>query len=120
MEKSNIIFMFRIIYSILGFLFTAKEIFADEVGWIIEQPTGTIDVSGNVSGMIATIIKYGIGIAGVLWDIGITWWGIQMVLSVGEDEKMKKARYMVIYSIVGVILAGFAYGIVNLIWNVRI
>lgn len=113
--------MSRLIYSLLSILFITVEVFADEtVGWSIDQPPGTIDVTGNVTTMIASIIKYGIGIAGILGVIGITWWGIQMVLSVGEDEKMKKARHIVIYSIVGVVLAGLAYSIVNLIWNVRI
>lgn len=113
--------MSRFIYSLLGILFTAEEIFASEpVGGYINQPGWTIDAPDNISTLIANIIKYGIGIAGILGVIGITWWGIQMVLSVWEDEKMKKARHIVIYSIVGVIVAGLAYGIVNLIWNVKI
>ncbi len=112
--------MSKLLYSLLGFLFTANIFAGENIGWTIEQPPWTIDVTGNVASMIATIIKYGIGIASILWVIGITWWGIQMVLSVGEDEKMKKARHIVIYSIVGVIVAGLAYGIVNLIWNVKI
>lgn len=38
-----------------------------------------------------------------------------MVLSTGEDEKLKKARYMLIYSMIGVLLAGLAYLIVDTI-----
>lgn len=43
-----------------------------------------------------------------------------MILSVGEDEKLKKARKIIIYSIVGVAVAGLAYGVVRLIGNFRI
>lgn len=43
-----------------------------------------------------------------------------MVLSSGDDEKAKKARYIIIYAMVGVLLAGTAYGIVSLISDTRI
>jgi hypothetical protein len=50
----------------------------------------------------------------------MTWWGIQMILSVGEDEKQKKAKFMLIYSVVWVIVAGLAYSIVTIISSLRI
>jgi hypothetical protein len=31
----------------------------------------------------------------------VTWAGIQMVLAIGEEEKMKKARYTMIYAFIG-------------------
>jgi hypothetical protein len=43
-----------------------------------------------------------------------------MILSVGEDEKRKKAKNTIVYAIIGVIVAGLAYGIVSLIGNFRI
>jgi Type IV secretion system pilin len=70
--------------------------------------------------IVSNIIAYSIGIAAILWVIGITWWGIEMVLSSGEDEKLKKGKYIMIYSIVGVVLAGLAYSIVTLMGNLRI
>ncbi len=65
------------------------------------------------------LIAYAIGIAGVLAVIGVTWWGIQMILSSGEDEKMKKARYILIYSLIGVLVAGLAYGVVDVVSRFR-
>lgn len=88
------------------------------MGWTIQQPAGTVSV--DPVSIMTNIISYSIGIAAVLGVIGITWWGIQMILAIWEDEKMKKARYIVLYSIVGVIVAWLAYGIVNLVGNFRI
>jgi Type IV secretion system pilin len=85
---------------------------------IIAAPSGVITTTPV--DLVSKIITYAIGIAAILWVIGITWWGIQMILSVGEDEKLKKWQRTVIYSIVGVVLAWLAYGIVNLIGNIRI
>lgn len=85
----------------------------------IQQPDGTITFS-SPSLLVATVIKYAIGVAGILWVIGITWWGIQMILSVGDDEKQKKAKYMLIYSVVWVIIAWLAYSLVTVLSSVQL
>lgn len=51
------------------------------------------------------IIAWGISLTAVLTIIAITWAGIQMVLAVGEEEKMKKARHTMIYAFIGLIIA---------------
>ena len=48
-------------------------------------PPGTSGIQ-----ILANTIAYGIGIASVLGVIGVTWGGIQMILSSGEEEKLKK------------------------------
>jgi hypothetical protein len=57
---------------------------------------------------------------GVLAVLSITWAGIQLIMSVGDEEKMKKSRKTIIYSFIGVILSGLAYGIVTLLTNIRL
>lgn len=61
------------------------------------------------------IIAYSIGIVGILAIIAITWAGIKMFLSVGDENKFNEARNILIYALVGVGLAGGAYAIVNMI-----
>lgn len=91
---------------------------------VVDLVTGAIQPYGVITDppldIVSNIIAYSIGIAAILWVIGITWWGIEMVLSSGEDEKLKKGKYIMIYSIIGVILAGLAYSIVTLMGNLRI
>ena len=108
--------MLRTIFFIIFAGFT--EILHAAIVDTIQQPRGTIELN-SPSELIATIIQYAIGIAGILWVIGITWWGIQMILSVGEDEKQKKARYILIYSVLGVIIAGLAYSLVTILSSVK-
>jgi hypothetical protein len=66
------------------------------------------------------IIAWLIGLTAVLTVIAITWAGIQMVLATGEEEKMKKARYTMIYAFIGLFVAGLAYGIVTFITNLNL
>lgn len=65
------------------------------------------------------IVSYVIGITTVLAIIAITWAGIQMFLSVGNEEKFNQARNILIYALIGVGLAGGAYLIVSVISNLR-
>jgi hypothetical protein len=76
------------------------------------------NITGNREGswrLIGAIISWFIGITAVLAIMSITWAAIQMVLAVGEDEKIKKARYTMIYSFIWLIVAWLAYGAVNFV-----
>ena len=84
--------------------------------WITPDKIVMLD---NPMTFLWNLVAYAIGIAGVLGVIGVTWWGIQMILSSGEDEKMKKARYILIYSLIGVLVAGLAYGVVDVVSRFR-
>lgn len=64
---------------------------------------------------IASLITFGIGVAGILAVIAITWAGIQMFLSIGDEAKYNKAKELMIYALVGVGLAGLAYLIVRIV-----
>lgn len=71
--------------------------------------------TGGAGETVAGIIAYGIGIAAILWVIAVTWAGIQMFLSVGEEAKFAKAKEMLIYSLIGVGISGLAYLIVTVV-----
>lgn len=71
--------------------------------------------SGGAGGTIAGIIAYGIGIAAILAVIAITWAGISMFLSVGDQAKFEKAKEIMIYALVGAGLSAGAYLIVTVI-----
>jgi len=66
---------------------------------------------------LPNIIAYVIGITAVLAIIAATWAGIQMFLSVGNEQKFDEARNILIYALVGVGLAGGAFLIVQIVSN---
>lgn len=79
----------------------------------------TVDNLQNSGAFIAEIIRYTIGVVGILAIIAVTWSAILMFLSVGEEDKFKKARTIMITSLIGVAIAGLAYAIVNLITHIK-
>jgi hypothetical protein len=59
----------------------------------------------NPEDTIANIISYGLGIVGVLAVMAATWAGIQIIIAAGDEEKVKKSRMMIIYAMIGVVVA---------------
>ena len=78
---------------------------------------GQATEASDVLGVLPNIIAYVIGITAVLAIIAATWAGIQMFLSVGNEQKFDEARNILIYALVGVGLAGGAFLIVQIVSN---
>jgi hypothetical protein len=60
------------IRTFLFFILLLSARWTSAVGYI-EQPRGTVGVTGNPSSLVASIITYAIGLAAILGVIGITW-----------------------------------------------
>ena len=69
---------------------------------------------------IGSMIGWMIGLTAVLTIIAVTWAGINMVLAVGEEEKMKKARQTMIYAFIGLIISWLAFGAVKFVTNLQL
>lgn len=76
--------------------------------------TGT-NSSKDANGIIKDVVGIMMFILGALAVIMIIYSGIQYVTSVGDSGKIQKAKNTLIYSIVGLIVAIFAYAIVNFV-----
>lgn len=89
----------------------------------VTPPAGQISlpqVQQDPGETIASIIKYFVLLTGVITVMTITWWGIGFILSVGDDEKMKKSRKTIIYAFVWLVISGLAYSIVEIITRANI
>lgn len=66
--------------------------------------------------IIKTVIKY----IGILAILSLTWGGLEFVISGGEDGKIKKAKGIITYSLIGVVVAVSAYAIIDIVANFKI
>ncbi len=102
------------------FLFSCSIFSGNALGAVI-APTDVLPAMSMTPGdTIAKIIAFFISLTGILSVMTMTWASIQMILAVGEDEKIKKARYMIIYSLIGLLIAGLAYAIVKFMTNLNL
>lgn len=96
---------------------TYADIVVTPPGWQIQLPPINEELPGDA---IAAIIAWAIWFTAVLTVLAITWAGIQMVLAIGDEEKMKKARHTMIYAFIGLIIAWLAYAIVNFVTKLKL
>ncbi|MBW7954565.1 hypothetical protein H3C61_02005 [Candidatus Gracilibacteria bacterium] len=75
---------------------------------------------GDFFSFLGNIISEGIKYVAVLAVISLIISGIFYLISMGEDEKVNKAKKMIIWSLVGVLLSTSAWAIINMLNNFRI
>lgn len=72
-------------------------------------------VQGDLWSILRDIIKYLFGILIIAGSIGVLIAGFLFITAQGDAEKVKTARNIVIYSLVGIIVGGLAYALVNIV-----
>ena len=87
--------------------------FGDEINKGLEQVGGKQTASAN--DVIKTIINALLFFIGVVAVIMIIWAGIQYTTSAGDSNKVATAKNTIVYAVIGLIVAIFAYAIVNFV-----
>ena len=93
-----------------------KELFTNLAAVHINNVT---DVNGNVDnnlkGDIGTIINAVIGVLGIVAVIIIIIGGVSYMTSSGDAGKVKKAKDIILYGVIGLIVCALAFAIVNFV-----
>ena len=79
-----------------------------------------VDTSFDAGTAIGSIISWMIGLTAILTVLAISWAAVQMILATGEEEKFKKARYIMIYAFIGLFVSGLAYATVTFITRLNL
>ncbi len=74
----------------------------------------------SIDTSIAKIIKQAIMLSGILAILALTYAGILMMLSYGDESKVKSAKSIIQYALIGVVLSGAAYAIIEAINALKI
>lgn len=93
---------------------------SDKVIDDVEDDTGLPNGS-IVNDLIPNIISVVLGIFSVLLTITALWSGTLFLIQFGDEERVTKAKQLLIWSLVGVAVTAVSYayvsGIVNMNWN---
>ncbi len=109
MRKKNKIVL-GILLPILAFCFSMNFAFADIA------PPGDSDLPDiSPSDLIVNVLNWLAGILALISVLVIVIAGIMWATAGGNDETVKKARTMILYAIIGLVIAGAAYGFVNVV-----
>lgn len=69
----------------------------------------------TLPGVATTLINVAIALIGLLAVVVIVYGGIRYSTSLGEPGKITQARHIIIYGVIGLVVAMLAWGIVNVI-----
>jgi hypothetical protein len=109
----KIIILFVVIFVALGFVFAVDVINAQA-----EDTSGTVTLDNPLSfetpqELIGGIITYLMGLVGILAVAALVWGGIMYMTSAGSEERVKQAKNIITYAIIGLVVAVLSYIIVN-------
>ena len=100
--------MKKILYILLAYLLPIP-VFAADLG--LSKAT-SIGLKGDLVGMIATIIKTGLTLVGAVALAMVVYGGFLYISAAGDESQIKKAKTVLIYAIIGIIVIGIAYALV--------
>lgn len=91
----------------------------DVSGWLPFQTTGSFWKNTSqefISKWISEAIKY----LGLIAVVTLTIWWIMYIISFWSDDKTKRAKNVIVYSIVGVVVAMAAYLLIDIVNNIKL
>ena len=71
--------------------------------------------SANPAAIVTNVINVALWVVGVLAVIMLIWGGIKYATSAGDANKVTSAKNTVMYAVIGLVVAIFAYAIVNFV-----
>lgn len=77
----------------------------------------TPEASGGIVGLLTDLLKWALTILGILGVLGFVVAGILYLTAAGEEDRIKKAKNAMVFSIVGVVVGLAGVIIMNAIQN---
>lgn len=79
----------------------------------VEIDTSSLPQAGTDSSLVVNLLNIVFAVLAGIAFISVVYGGFKYVLSQGQPEKIGKAKDIILYSIIGLIVAFSAFGIVN-------
>ena len=93
-------------------ILNASAVFAADEWGMGPPPPG---VPGSFDTAVMNATNWLLGFVGMIGVLMIIWGGINYIGSAGNEDTARTAKKTITYGIIGVVIAGFAYAIVNVI-----
>ena len=108
--------MKKILASLGALMLFANNAFAQGSGFFIESPSGIqATAKGTLGQNITTIINYFLGILGLIAVVFLIYAGVLMVTAGGNEEQVKKAKKIITYAVIGIVIILLSFTIVQFV-----
>jgi hypothetical protein len=121
MSKKNLICLFILIF-LLTLLPNILPLQADQTTVSGQIQTFGQKVYGSgtpahPAAIAAVIIQSALGLLGIIFVVLVIYGGFMYMTSAGESDKVKKAKNIILYAAIGVIIIFLAYALTTFIFN---
>ncbi len=99
--------------TLLILLFTSQAFAGSAILREGEKPEAA--AGGTLGGNISTIINYFLGLLGLIAVGFLIYAGVLMVTAGGNDEQVTKARKIIMYAVIGIVIILLSYTIVQFV-----
>ena len=93
----------------------ATNAFAQGAGFHVEGDAPNVAARGTLGQNVTLIINYFLGILGLVAVAFLIYAGILMVTAGGNDEQITKARKVIMYAVVGIVIILLSWTIVTFV-----
>ncbi|MBR5027020.1 hypothetical protein IKX64_00260 [Candidatus Saccharibacteria bacterium] len=90
-------------------------LFADRIDPVSGDTIKGDDASGALNNIIINVINAILGVVGLVAVVMVILGGISYMTSAGDSSKVKKGKDTILYGVIGLIIVGLAFAIVNFV-----
>jgi hypothetical protein len=88
--------------------------FAGAATFVPSNPAGI----SNFTTIIRSLLNYLLIFIGIAAVLGFVVAGIMYITAAGDEDRVKSAKNMMLYSIIGIVVALIGYAVVNLVFGI--
>ncbi|MFA6198215.1 MAG: hypothetical protein WC734_03640 [Patescibacteria group bacterium] len=82
---------------------------------VLNNPLGNGNPDMRIEDVIILVIKYLVGVLGIIALVMVVYGGFQYIYSAGNSERLQKARDTIIYAIIGMVIVILSLSILRFV-----
>ena len=102
----------------LSMLFSIHTVFSAAFDYGFDMPAKPAGTPGDFAGSIVNLTNWVLGFVTMIAVLALIWGGMNYLTSAGSEETAKSGKQTIKYALLGLIVAGVAYAIVNVVVSI--
>jgi type II secretory pathway component PulF len=81
----------------------------------IENPLGGAGGATTIQGVLINVSRFLLGLVALLALLSVIVGGIWMILAFGREDQVRRAKQIITWAVIGLIVSGGAYAIISMV-----
>jgi len=103
---------------VLSMFFSVHTVFSAAFDYGFDMPTPPAGTPGDFTQSIVNLTNWVLGFVTMIAVLALIWGGMNYLTSAGSEEQAKSGKQTIKYALLGLIVAGIAYALVNVVVSI--